>query len=218
VRRLLSREELILVKRLRKLITLTPTYSIFLGIYLIYLVATPVYVVDGVVKGYVAMTHHELLFYGASVRYDTFLSLSFLSLSILVLGMYLVFAGASTHYLFFSGRDFSTGVKWLFGGALSTLASLGLTSALISKLAATTALLSMNLNQVTSAGILYLGTSRVFPIYPACYLLSPLVLIPATLTYVILATATYLHEVMVEELRLARYPPFREIKYRIVGS
>ncbi len=215
---MLSREELILVKRLRKLVTLTSTYSIFLGIYVIYLVATPAYYVDGVIKGYVALTYHKLLFYDTPVRYDTFFCLSFLSLSILILGTYLVLAGALTHYLFFSGRDFSTGVKWLFGGALSSLASLGLALALISKLTTTTALLNLNLNQVTSAGILYLGASSVFPTYPTWYLLSPLVLIPAILTYVILATVTYLHEALVEELRLARQSLFREIKYRIVGS
>lgn len=215
----MSREELILVKRLRKLVVLASAYSVFLGLFTIYLAITPVYVVEGVIEGYVALTHHELMFYGTPVRCDSLFSVSFSSLPVLMLSTYLIFAGALTLYLFFSGRNFNVGVRWLFSGALSILAFSGLFLALIIKvLSAVVTQLSINLNQVTSAGVLYLGASKVSAVYPAGYLLSPLTVLVMTQTYVILAVATYIHMIVVDENKLARSSFYREIKYRVVGS
>lgn len=209
---------MILVKRLRKLVVLTSAFSVLLGIFMTYLVATPIYLVDGVVEGYVALTHHELIFYGTPVTYDALSSTGFLSLSILMLNVYLVFAGVSTLYLFFSGKNFNVGVKWLFGGALTLLAFSGLLIALIRLVSTIAAQLNIDLSQVTSAGTLYLGASKVFTAYPTGYLLSPLTVFIVTQAYVVLATATYLHMALIDEYRRARHPPYREIKYRIVGS
>jgi len=214
----LSREELILVRRLRKLVVLASAYSTFLGAYITYLITAPIYLVDGVIKGYVALTHHELVFYGTPVRHDALVSASFLSLSILALNTYLVFAGVLTLYLFFSGKNFNVGVKWLFGGALTLLAFSGLLLAIIRIVSAAATQLSLNLNQVTSAGALYLGTSNVYTVYPTGYLLSPLMILVVTQAYVVLVTATYLHMALIDEYRLARQPPYRETRYRVVGS
>ncbi len=208
-----------LVKRLRKLIKLTSTYSTFLGIFMIYLALTPAYVVDGVIRGYVALTHYELLFYGTPVRHDMLLSAGLLFTPLLILSTYLILAGTATQYLLFKGKDFSVGAKWLFGGALSALTSLGLIYAINNKvISVVTTSLNLNLNHATSAGVLYLGSSRVSLAYPTGHLLSPPIMFSAILVYIILAVITYLHVILVEELRLARQPPFREIKYRIVGS
>jgi len=190
----LSREELTLVKRLRKLIKLTSAYSTFLGIFMIYLALTPAYVVDGVIRGYVALTHHELFFYGTPVRHDTLLSASLLFMPILMLSTYLILAGTATQYLLFKGKDFSVGAKWLLGGALSALTSLGLIYAIISKvISVATTSLNLNLNHVTSAGTLYLGSSRVSLVYPTGHLLSPPIVFSVILVYIILAVITYLH-------------------------
>lgn len=216
---MLNKEELILVKRLRKLVVVSSAYSIFLGFFIIYLATTPVYVVEGVIRGYVTLTHHELTFYGTPVRCDALFSASFLSISLLILSTYLMFAGALTLYLFFSGRNFNVGVRWLFSGALSSLAFSGLALALINRvISAIASQLSLNLNQVTSAGVLYLGSSKIYVVHPAGYLLSPLIIFAVTQAYVVLATATYLHMMMIDERRSARSPLYREIKYRIVGS
>lgn len=215
----MSREELILVKRLRKLVILTSIYSVFLGLFIIYLAITPLYVVEGVVEGYIALTRYELTFYGTPVRCDALLSVSYLSISLLILSVYLVFAGVLTLYLFFRRKDLIVGVRWLFGGALSALASSGLVIALINRVVSTIVTqLKLDLNHVTSAGILYLGTSSISTTYPAGYLSSPLVVLIVTLVYVVLAAITYLQMMIIEEYRLARYPPYREIRYKIVGS
>lgn len=197
----MSKKELILVRRLRKLTILTSAYSVFLGVFMIYLVATPVYLVEGVVRGYVALTRYELLFYDTPLRCDTFTSVSLLTIPILILSVFLIFTGALTLYLFFNNRDFHTGIRLMLGGALSSQAFLGYIFALVKVVSTAIASLNINLNQVTSAGILYLGISRVSLTYPAGYLLSPLTLLPAILTYVFLASATYLHETLIEELK-----------------
>lgn len=215
----MNREELILVKRLRKLVVASSIYSIFLGFFIAYLTTTPVYVIEGVIKGYVTLTRHELTFYNTPVRCDALFSANFLSLSLLIPSTYLIFTGALTLYLFFSGRSFNVGVRWLFSGALSSLAFLGLALALINRvIPAIVSQLSLNLNQVTSAGVLYLGSSKIHVVHPAGYLLSPLIIFAVIQAYVVLATATYLHMVMIDEHRSARSPLYREIKYRIVGS
>lgn len=215
----MSKEELILVKRLRKLVVLASAYSVFLGFLTIYLAVTPLYMVDGVIKGYVALTHHELVFYDTPIRCDALFSTSLLFLPVLILSTYIMFAGMLTLYLFLSGRNFDVGVRWLFSGALSLIAFSGLVLALINRVLSTIATqLNLNLNQVSSAGILYLGTSRISVVYPTGYLLSPLTIFAVIQAYVALITATYLHMVLINEFRLSRYPPYREIKYRIVGS
>ncbi len=215
----MSKEELTLVKRLRKLVKLVSAYSVFLGIFMIYLAVTPAYVVDGVIKGYVALTHSEIFFYGTPVRLDTLSSASLFFIPVLILSTYLILAGIATLYLFFRGKDVSIGIKWLFGGALSTLTSSGLVYAVINKvIMITAASLNLSLDHVTSAGTLYLGSSRVSPAYPTGYLISPPVIFLVTLTYVILAVVTYLHMALIEELKLGRHSLYREIKYRVVGS
>ncbi|MEO3994039.1 MAG: hypothetical protein QN229_07035 [Desulfurococcaceae archaeon TW002] len=209
----MSKEELILVKRLRKLIIPTSIYSVFLGLFIIYLTITPLYVVEGVIEGYIALTRYELTFYGTPVRLDALLSVSYLSISLLILSAYLVVVGSLTLYLFFRGKNINMSVRWLFGGGLSTLASSGLVLALINRVVSTIATqLKLNLNHATSAGILYLGTSSIYTTYPAEYLLSPLVVLIVTQVYVVLATITYLHMMMIEEHRLAKYQLYREIK------
>lgn len=215
----MSREELILIKRLRKLVIITSTYSIFLGVFIVYLNVIPVYVIEGVIKGYITLTRYELTYYDTPVRLDVLFSVNFLTISMFILSTYLILTGILTLYLFFSAKDFNTGIRLLFSGALSLIAYSGLFIALTNKVLPTAAAqLNLNFNQVTSAGTLYLGESRVYETYLASYLLSPLTVFIVIQTYVFLATATYTHMVLIDEYRLTRQPPYREIKYRIVGS
>ncbi len=215
----MSREELILVRRLRKLVVLTSAYSVFLGLFMIYLVVTPLYVVEGVIKGYIALIHHELTLYGTPVVLDALSGVSFLSISLLILSIYLILTGILTLYLFFSGRDFSVGVRWLFGGGLSALTFSGLFLALVSRvLSRILSQLSLSFDQVTSAGTLYLGSSKISETYPAGYFLSPLVVLIVILVYVFFAAVTYLYVMMLSEYKLARQSSYRGIKYGIVGS
>lgn len=208
----MSREESILVKRLRKLVVTSSVYSIFLGLFKIYLATTPIYIVEGVIKGYIALTHHELTFYDTPAVYDSLFSVNLLSLSILILSSYLILVGSLTLYLLLSGRNFNVGVRWLFGGALSSLAFSGLTLALTNRvMPAIASQLSINLNQVTSAGILYLGSSRIYVVYPAGYLLSPLIIFVVTQAYVVLVTITYLHMMMRGEYGPVRSTPREEM-------
>lgn len=92
---------------------------------------------------------------------------------VLILSTYLILTGIATLYLFFRGKDVNIGIKWLFGSSL-LLTSSGLIYAVINKVIMITATsLNLSLDHVTSAGTLYLGSSRVSPAYPTGYLISP---------------------------------------------
>ncbi len=176
--------------------TLTVTYSI----YLLIVVTQPLYVVVGVIEGYVALSHYSLTYYGRQLQVDSLHNVSTLTIPLYCLSIYLLTSGLLTVYCSVRRRDLTLPVKLMFGGGLSTATLSGNLVGLIHRVVLIELpRLGVSLNIVSSAGRVYLGSSAVQAIRPMNLLTSPLTIALLTVVYVMVSGLTYICRVRLKE-------------------
>jgi uncharacterized membrane protein len=136
--------------------------SLFYGLYLLLVLFLPIYTVDGIITGYVCLLHYDLNYYRKPIRLDSLSAVSLLSIPLLAYSLFSILVGLLFLYDYLKKNDVCISVRRIFGNALAGTAMSGLLYGLLNVvLPVEVGQLNINLNTVTSAGYVYLGSSSV---------------------------------------------------------
>ncbi|MEM2020888.1 MAG: hypothetical protein QXP80_01510, partial [Zestosphaera sp.] len=178
---------------LRILTIVSTTLTVTYGIYLLVVITQPLYVVVGVIEGYVALSHYDLKYYGRQLLIDSLHNVSTLTIPLYCLSIYLLTSGLLTVYRYVRHRDLTLSVRLMFGGGLSTATLSGYLAGLIYRVVMVELpRLEVSLNTVSSAGRVYLGSSAVQAVQPMNLLTSTITITLLTVVYIIVSGLTYI--------------------------
>lgn len=168
--------------KLNKLLSLL---TILIGIYNIIVIMTPVYQVNGVIEGFIALSWYKLIIMNKDVNLNFLNSINFLSIPILILSIFLISFGI----LSFIIKNPNQTREILLSCALSNLAMSPFIFSLGRILESSIDQLNRNFSMVTSAGNLIIGSSHVINIFDSLYIyFSPIVI---SLLYLIIILFIY---------------------------
>ncbi|MGC8577961.1 MAG: hypothetical protein ACP5M7_08245 [Thermoproteota archaeon] len=175
--------------------------SLFYGLYLLFVLFLPIYTVDGIITGYVGLLHYNLNYYGKPLRLDSFSAVSLFSIPLLAYSFFSMSVGLLAVYNYLKKKDMCASVRRVFGSSLAGTAMSGLLFGLLNNvLPVGVGQLNINLNTVTSAGYVYLGSATVRMLPLSSIVASNLVILGFTLLFLFISSLAYI--VFVEKLKV----------------
>lgn len=176
---------------------LAGAFSIIVGLFNLIILLSPIYRLEGVVEGFVALAWYRLNYYGQPLSISSLDSVNFLTIPFLTVSFYLMFAGVYHIFVLLRSGNLISSCELLLGGGLSVLAMVSLPLALFNVVSHEVGMLKVNFNGYTSAGYVHLGESKLYTEFIARFFSLPLIIL--TLSVFIVIVIAYFS--MLEEER-----------------